>query len=311
MRYRTVPRTARDVVTRFSGNPLISIDDMPAQCSDLWNAGVIRFNDEYLLLMTVETLAGRGSIYLAHGTDGLSFSVRGEPFMDASECGPFSQYETFGIRDPRISAIDGTYYITYLAESESGKRVGLARTQDFEAVEKMHLISQPDTKSAALFPRRLDGRYAMLERPSDGGSIWLTFSDDLIHWGGSTVALTPRGGYWDSNRVGAASPPIEIEQGWLVVYYGEKDTSAGPLIRLGAAILDKDDPSQVLGRSNIPILSPREVYERIGDVGNLVFSCGVLLENDDELKVYYGASDSCICLGTCSLADVVELCLLS
>jgi len=311
MRYQTVAKPARDVITRFSGNPLISVDDMPARCSDVWNAGVTRMGDEYLLLMTVETLEGRGSVYLARGTDGMNFTVNADPFMVASAAGPFAQYETFGIRDPRITAINGMFYVTYLAESESGKRVGLARTQDFESVERMHLISQPDTKSAALFPRMLDGRYAMLERPSDGGSIWLTFSEDLVHWGNSTVALTPRGGYWDSNRVGPAGPPIEIEQGWLVVYYGEKDTSAGPLIRLGATILDKNDPSKVLGRSNIPILSPREAYERIGDVGNLVFSCGALLENDEELKMYYGASNSCVCLGACDLKDIVELCLLN
>ena len=311
MMYPAMISPSRDVAVRFDGNPLISIDDMPPECSDVWNAGVVRFGHEHLLLITVETLEGRGSVYLARGIDGYDFSVEPQPFIAASEHGPFARYETFGIRDPRITQIDGTYYITYLAESENGKRVGLARTEDFERVDQLHLISQPDTKSAALFPRRIEGRYAILERPSDGGSIWITYSEDLVHWGNSTVALTPRGGCWDSNRVGAGGPPIEIEEGWLIVYYGEKDTSAGPLIRLGAAILDRDDPSHVLGRSNIPVLSPRERYERVGDVGNLVFSCGALLENDDELKIYYGASDSCVCLATCSLRDVVGLCLSS
>ena len=148
----------------------------------------------------------------------------------------------------------------------------------------------------------------MLERPSAGDSIWISYSDDLIHWGSSKVVITPRGGYWESNRVGAAVPPIEIEQGWLLIYYGEKDTSAGPLLRLGAAILDGGDPSCVLGRSNIPILAPRERYERIGDVGNIVFSCGALLEEAGQLKVYYGASDSCICLGIATVDEVVQIC---
>ena len=97
-------------------------------------------------------------------------------------------------------------------------------------------------------------------------------------------------------------------RGWLLIYYGEKDTSAGPLIRLGAAILDRDDPSCVLARSNIPILAPREKYERIGDVGNVVFSCGALLENGNQVRVYYGASDSCICLGVGSLDDIIRVC---
>lgn len=310
MRYHAAPNIRRDMLNRFEGNPLISIKDMPLQCGDVWNAGVTRFGDEYLLLITVETLDGRGSIYVARGLDGINFSIEIEPLMSSSEHGLFAQYETFGIRDPRITHIDGIYYITYLAESENGKRVGLARTEDFKTVERMHMISQPDTKSAALFPRKIDGRYAMLERPSDGGSIWLSYSTDMVHWGSSTIALRPRGGSWDSSRVGAAGPPIEIEQGWLVIYYGEKDTSAGPLMRLGAAILDRDDPSQVLYRSNIPVLSPRKRYERIGDVGNLVFSCGALLDGD-VLRLYYGASDSCICLGTCSLEELVDLCLSS
>jgi predicted GH43/DUF377 family glycosyl hydrolase len=148
----------------------------------------------------------------------------------------------------------------------------------------------------------------MLERPSSGVSIWLSFSYDLIHWGSSTVVLTPRSGYWDSHRVGAAGPPIEIEQGWLLIYYGEKDTSSGPLIRLGAAILDKSDPSRVIGRSNIPILAPREKYERIGDVGNIVFSCGSLLDETGQIKLYYGASDSCICLGVTTLDEIINIC---
>jgi predicted GH43/DUF377 family glycosyl hydrolase len=119
--------------------------------------------------------------------------------------------------------------------------------------------------------------------------------------------MTPRGGFWDSTRIGPSAPPIEIDEGWLLIYYGEKGTSAGPLVRLGAAVLDRDDPSRVLARSNVPILVPREKYERIGNVPNVVFSTGVLLE-DGVLSVYYGASDSCICLGKAPLDVVVRAC---
>lgn len=306
--YQIAQKTGQDVIQRYRNNPLISINDLPMVCSDIWNAGVIRFQDKYLLLLTVETLEGLGCIYLSHGKDGHKFNVEPEPFMTASKNGPFARYETFGIFDPRITKIDSTYYITYLAESEYGRRIGLARTFDFQSVDRIQFISEPDTKSACLFTRKFGDCYAMLERPSAGDSIWLSYSYDLIHWGSSTVVLTPRGGYWDSNRVGAAGPPIEIKQGWLLIYYGEKDTSSGPLVRLGAAILDKENPSHVLGRSNIPILAPREKYERIGDVGNIVFSCGSLLEEAGQLKIYYGASDSCICLGVTSLDKIMNIC---
>jgi predicted GH43/DUF377 family glycosyl hydrolase len=303
-------RIGRDVMHRCHDNPLITIDDLPFECSDIWNAGVIRFEDEYLLLMTVETLEGVGCVYLARGTDGYSFAVEPEPFMTASKDGSFARYETFGIRDPRITMIDGTYYITYVADSEIGQRVGLARTQDFRTVERMPLISEPDTKGACLFPKKFDhqpARYTMLERPV-GGSIWISYSDDLVHWGRSTIVLTPRGGYWDSNRIGPAGPPIEFDGGWLLIYYGEKDTGAGPLVRLGAAILSKLDPSRVLARSNIPILAPREKYERMGDVANIIFSCGGLLDEQGQVKIYYGASDSCICLGIGTLDDIIRTC---
>lgn len=298
----------RDIVHRYHGNPLIGIDDLPFRCSDIWNAGVVRFGGEYLLLLTVETLEGLGCIYLAHGTGGKQFIIEPKPFMSLSEHGPFFQYERFGIRDPRITEIDGIYYITYVANSESGQRIGLACTTDFRSVERIGLVSEPDSKSGALFGRKFENRYAMLERPSAGGSIWITYSNDLTYWGGSTIIMTPRSGYWDSSRIGAAGPPIEIEEGWLLIYYGEKVTSAGPLVRLGAAVLDRDNPSRVIYRSNIPILSPREKYERIGDVGNVVFSCGALLEKDGVVNIYYGASDSCICFGTCTIDDILTIC---
>ena len=301
-------RTGRDVIHRYQGNPLISIEDLPFRCSDIWNAGVAFFRGEYLLLVTVETLEGACGIYPARGTDGRHFAVASKPFMTASGEGPLAPYEEYGVRDARITEIDGAYYITYLTDSEYGHRIGLARTKDFQSVEKLGLITEPDTKSGALFPRKIGGRYALLERPSSEGSIWISYSDDLTYWQSATVVMTPRGGHWDPSRIGAAAPPIEVDQGWLLIYYGEKDTSAGPLVRLGAAILDRDRPSHVIARSNIPILSPRETYERIGDVGNLVFSCGALLEGDRELKLYYGASDSCICLGTGTVADIIRVC---
>ncbi len=122
------------------------------------------------------------------------------------------------------------------------------------------------------------------------------------------MVLSPRPGYWDSHRVGDAVPPIRVKDGrWLLIYYGIKDTSAGPLFRIGAVFLDSDDPARVVSRTNVPILSPRKNYERIGDVTNLIFSCGAILE-DEKLLLYYGASDSCICLGTTAIDDIYQEC---
>ncbi len=298
----------RDVIHRHRSNPIIGIEDLPFQCSDIWNAGVVKFQNEYLLLLTVETLEGLAGIYPARSVDGEHFSIATEPLLSACTCEVCSCYKTYGVHDARITQVDDTYYITYVAASECGQRVGLVRTEDFRTVNEMPYVSEPDNKSATLFPTKMGGRYAMLERPSEGSSIWISFSEDLVYWGQSTVVMTPRSGHWDCHRIGAACPPIEIEQGCLLIYYGEKHTSAGPLVRLGAAVLDRNDPSRVLARSNIPILSPREKYERIGDVGNVVFSCGAVIEDTDRVMLYYGASDSCICLGTCTLDSILDVC---
>ena len=297
----------RDVIRRSHQNPLIAIDDLPFRSSDIWNAGVIRFEGRCLMLITVETLEGQYQIFRALSDDGIDFTVDAEPFMAPEDGGPYWAYENIGIRDPRITPLDGQHYISFVADGDHGVRLGLAKTRDFRAVERIGYATQVDVRNGALFPRKVDDRYLLLKRPDAGASIWLSRSSDLEFWGDDSVVMTPRHGYWDAHRIGAAGPPIEIERGWLLIYYGEKSTSAGPLVRLGAAILDRDDPSRVIARSNIPILSPRDRYERIGDVPNVVFSCGALVEHD-QLILYYGASDSCICRGMAPMEDILRTC---
>lgn len=304
---RKTPGPSADIILRCDQNPLISLPNLPFRCSDIWNAGVTKFDDQVLLLLTVEALEGQCSLYLARSSDGLRFTVDDTPFMAPLADGAGRMYESVGIRDPRITHMDGTYYITYVADGEHGMRLGMARTTDFHSVKRLGYVSQVDVKNGALLGRKIDGRYALLKRPDAGMSIWLAYSHDLEFWGDEQTVMTPRGGFWDSHRIGAAGPPIEVEEGWLLIYYGERHTSAGPLVRLGAAILDRDDPSQVLARSNIPILAPRARYERIGDVPNVIFSCGALCQNG-EVVLYYGASDSCICRGTALLKDIVATC---
>ena len=304
------PKTfGRDVIRRWKGNPLLALQDLPFRANDIHNAGVIKTDGEYLLLVTVEGLEGRQRVSLAHSTDGHHFWVDKAPFLKPSKSPEYSFYERHGVRDTRITRMDDRFYIVYVGEGDYGPRVGIAQTTDFKSVTRLGFTSEPDTKNGTLFPQKINGRYALLERPAERSSIWLKYSDDLTYWSGGTCVMTPRAGYWDSSRVGAACPPIEVSPGWLLIYYGVKGTSAGPLFRLGAAILDKEDPSTVIARSNIPILSPRERYERIGDQPNLVFSCGAILQENDEMQIYYGASDSCICLGTAHINDILHVCI--
>ena len=298
-----------DIIHRWEGNPIISEQNVDFPFADICNAGAVKFEGEYILLVTVENLAGDYCIHLARSGDGRRFTVEEAPVLGKTKEEPFALYEDHGVMDARVTLLEDTYYLVYNATSSRGFRLGLAKTQDFQSFERVALISEPDTKAGVLFPRKIRGQYARLERPWAGASIWVSYSDDLLYWGGYRAVMTPRGGFWDPNRIGAATPPLEIDEGWLLIYYGIKDTSAGPLFRLGAAILEAEDPTVVKGRSNIPILSPRERYERIGDVPNLVFSCGAVIEPDREVKLYYGAANSCICLGTTGLDEVVQNCL--
>jgi len=302
-------KTGRDLIHRWKGNPAITIENLSFPCADICNAGVVKYQDEYLLLTTIQSLKGSYSIYLATSQDGLHFSVADEPLLAPRLEEPFAIYEEDGILDCRVTAFEGYYYLLFDALGKHGYRLGLARTKNFKNIERLEFISEPDTKSGALFPAKIKGRYARLARPWEGGSIWISYSDDLVYWGASEVVITPRGGFWDSDRIGVAAPPMRVKSGWLIIYYGVKNTSAGPLFRLGAVILDPRNPAKVLGRTDTPILSPREDFERIGDMPNLVYSCGALIEEDDKLRLYYGAANSCIAIGTAPLESIISACL--
>lgn len=301
----------RDVIHRWEGNPIISLEDIPFRCNTVFNAAAVKINGEYLLLIRVEGQHGRSVFALARSEDGYRFSVDPHPALKPAKEEPFATYEACGIEDPRITYMDGTYYVMYTAYSDYGPRLALARTDDFAQFERIGLISQPVNKDGTLFPKKIRGRYARLDRPMVGGSgnVWISYSDDLINWGNSAVVMTTRGDHWDCTRIGASAPPIETDQGWLEIYHGVKETSAGPIYRLGVAMLDLEDPTRILGRAAIPILTPREYYERVGDIGNVVFSCGAIVEeNTSEVKVYYGAADTCICVGTAKLDALIARC---
>jgi len=300
----------RNIVQRWEGNPIFSVGDMPFSVSDVHNAGCVKREGTYYLLITIEHLQGDCAIYCARSPDGRRFEIDPTPMLSARDEDASTVYESEGVRDARVTAFGDTYYIVYLAQSAHGVRLGLARSERCDSLNRVALISEPDTKNGALFSELIKGRYARLERPREGGSIWISYSDDLLHWGGWEVVMTPRPGYWDYHRIGGAVPPLLTEHGWLVVYYGVRAMPGGELFRLGAAFLDRDDPTRVIGRSNIPILAPHEPYERLGDVANIVFSCGAALSDDGEvLEIYYGAADSCICLGTVSIEELVGVCI--
>ena len=298
----------RDLLHRWEGNPVITVEDVPFRANAVFNGTPVVTEDGVYLLLRIEGQRGYSFFALARSSDGLHFAIDETPVMLPAKEGRFALYEEKGIEDPRITIIDGVCYVMYTAVGNCGPRIALARTYDYVNYERIALVSEPGNKDGILFPRKINGRYARLDRPIGlgKGSIWISYSPDLVNWGDSEVVITPRNGYWDDFRVGASVTPIETDEGWLEIYHGVRMTAAGPIYRIGIAILDLDDPSKVIRRSDQPILSPREEYERIGDVGNVCFACGAVVSANGEVRIYYGAADTSICIATCTLSRILQ-----
>jgi len=297
-----------DLLHRWEGNPAITVKDVPFRANTVFNGTPVVTEDGVYLLLRVEGQQGYSFFALARSSDGLHFTIDEEPVMLPAGEGHFALYEKKGIEDPRITVIDGICYVMYTAVGICGPRIALAKTDDYVNYERIALVSEPGNKDGILFPRKINGRYARLDRPigAGRGSIWVSYSQNLIDWGDSEVIITPRPGYWDDFRVGASVTPIETEQGWLEIYHGVKMTSAGPIYRIGVVLLNLDDPSKVIKRGDQPVLSPREEYERIGDVGNVCFACGAVLSDNGDMKIYYGAADTSICIASCTLDQILK-----
>jgi predicted GH43/DUF377 family glycosyl hydrolase len=296
---------------RYEKNPILSSDNVPYPCNAVFNAAACKFHNQYLLLLRIEDLKGHSHLTLARSDDGYHFEVDAQPWITPSVDPYYEPYERFGVEDPRITLIEGTYYITYTAYGPFGPRVGIGCTRDFVSFERISLATEVDNKDAILFPEKIDGSYAMIDRPGgmggQTGAIWITYSTDMIHWGRARAILGPEPG-WGSNKLGISTPPFKTDRGWFTLYHGVRETASGRLYRVGAMLLDHKDPSIVIGYTSHFIFGPEELYERTGDVPNVVFPCGIILESSGTLKMYYGAADTCIAVAEAKLDDILNLC---
>lgn len=300
------------IVKRYSGNPILTAADIPYPVVTVHNAGVTKHEGRYVMLFRSHKDNGRSILGLADSDDGFHFTARPEPFITPATDGVFGEYEAFGCEDARICAIDGDYLITYSAYSPHGVRIALARTRDFVSLEKVALISQADMRNVVIFPEKIGGRYARLDRPHSEispWSIWISYSEDLIYWGDSRVVMKPVTYHWDEMKIGPGATPIKTPRGWLHIYHGVFPTMDGSVYRLGVALHDLTDPSKVLGVSDRWILQPEDAWEVTGYVHNVVFTCGAVAEDDGTLKLYWGGADKVMCAGTAEIEELVDLCL--
>jgi len=317
------------LLQRCTDNPILTRADIPAagprltDVTSVFNPGAARVGDEYLLLLRVQD-RGRGThLMIARSRDGVRFEVDpAEVRVDGIErLDPLPHH----IYDPRLTRLDDTFYIMVAMDRADDCILGLIRTDDFERFEFMGVCSDPNIRNGVLFPQKIGGKFVRLERPNradnagvrSGDTIWLAESDDLLSWRSVGPVMRGRPHYWDE-LIGSGPPPVRTRDGWLHLYHGIATHFAGVNIyQAGAVLLDLDNPARVLARTPMNLLEPRESYEMVGQVPNVVFPSGMIVERydadgfaamDSPVLVYYGAADTCVGLATTTVSELIAAC---
>jgi len=315
---------------RSNHNPILTRYDIPAipprltDVTSVFNPAATRCGETYMLMLRVQSRGRETFLLMAESENGTKFTVRRElvEFRGMEDL----VGDVYHIYDPRITEIDGIHHVMFAADMADGCRLGVGLTRDFESFEFVGFGGDEDIRNGVLFPERVDGHYVRLDRPNrlsleggptSGDEIFLSTSDDLVTWTRTASIARGRPHYWDE-RIGSGPPPIKTRDGWLHVYHGiATHFGSSNIYQAGAMLLDLADPTQVIARSRNNILEPREMYELVGQVPNVVFPSGVIVDRVDEegfavvdstVFLYYGAADTCIGLATTTVTDLIASC---
>ena len=312
---------------RYSKNPIITRQDIPdvspylVDVTSVFNPGAIKFNDQYLLMLRVQNRGRETFTMVAYSEDGIHFKIEDKVInFKGLENIKEAIYHCY---DPRITFLDGMYYIMFAMDMESGCHLGLAQTEDFQSFEFLGITSTDDNRNGVLFSEKINGKYMRLDRPNQiqleggpvsGNAICLSESEDLLQWRHAGIVISGRFHYWDE-RIGAGPPPIKTESGWLQIYHGIADHfGSSTIYQAGVMLLDLNNPLKVISRGKYNILEPRELYELTGQVPNVVFPSGAIVEKEDKqrfakkasrVNIYYGAADTCIGLAFATIDELI------
>ncbi len=283
-------------LNRYPGNPILRPNPLNAwEALNVFNAAAFYHNGLFHMHYRAQSIDYVSSIGYAVSQDGYHWLRLDQPVLR-----PGDEYERRGVEDPRLTELEGKYYLVYAAYSNRGIRVSLAESENLVSWKRVGIIlPDEDNKDAALFSSRIKGRYCLLHRREP--NIWLAYSDDLMHWDSHQSIMAPVPDSWEQKKVGIAGPPLWTEKGWLLIYHAVDKNN---VYRLGAALLDREDPAKVIARLPQPILEPVEPWELKGDVPNVVFSCGQAVK-DGVLYVFYGGADRVMGVATCSFAEML------
>ena len=250
-------------------------------------------------------------LHAGKSADGVSWNINNERIRWQPDNEQVAEINTFEYGyDPRVVWIEDRYYITW-CNGYHGPTIGVGYTYDFETYYQLENAYLPFNRNGVLFPRKINGKYAMLSRPSDNGytpfgDITYSESPDMTHWGRHRFVMGTAGG-WQSTKIGAGPIPIETSEGWLLIYHGVLTSCNGFVNSFGAALLDLDQPWQVIARGEPYLLAPQAPYERTGDVPNVAFPCAALVDGDTgRMAIYYGGADTVVCLAFAYVDEIVE-----
>ena len=304
------PEGSTEVLWRYSRNPVIGRFDVPMSNS-IFNSAVIPFGDGFAGVFRCDNRSVQMNIHAGFSTDGLDWRIEPRPIrMQAGNTDlVHSEYRY----DPRVTLIENRYWITW-CNGYHGPTIGIAYTDDFQDFYQCENAFLPFNRNGVLFPAKINGRYAMLSRPSDNGhtpfgDIYISYSPDMKYWGEHRLVMkvTPfTDSAWQSTKIGAGPTPIYTDEGWLVLYHGVINTCNGFRYSMGAALLDLEQPDQVLYRTQPYLLAPAVGYEQVGDVPNVIFPCAALHNEEGKVAIYYGAADTVTCVAFGYLSEIIE-----
>ncbi|MDR2480310.1 MAG: glycoside hydrolase family 130 protein [Treponema sp.] len=287
----------RSPLWRCSLNPIIK-RDVTAHSNSIFNSAVVPFKDGFAGVFRCDDTSRRMNIHSGRSKDGINWNISDAPidFIKTDPALPDSDYKY----DPRVVFVEDRWYIIW-CNGYFGPCIGMGYTEDFEHFYQMENATMPFNRNGVLFPRKINGRYAMFSRPSDSGhtpfgDIIYSESPDLVFWGKHRHVMSPaafeRSG-WQHTKIGAGPAPVETSEGWLLFYHGVLTSCNGFVYSFGGALLDIDKPWRVIARSRPYFISPQENYECVGDVPNVTFPCAALSDGDTgRIAVYYGCADT-------------------
>jgi beta-1,4-mannooligosaccharide/beta-1,4-mannosyl-N-acetylglucosamine phosphorylase len=296
-----------DVVWRSERNPVIPRDLIPCSNS-IFNSAVVPYKGAFAGVFRVDDTGRQMQLHAGRSEDGVTWDLNHERIEfvgKQKELGDF----VYGY-DPRVVWIEDRYYVTW-CNWFHGPTIGVAYTHDFETFYQLENAFLPFNRNGVLFPRKINDRFAMLSRPSDNGhtpfgDIFYSESPDMNFWGNHRHVFGTAGG-WQSTKVGAGPIPIETSEGWLMIYHGVLTSCNGYVYSAGAALLDLDEPWKVIARSRTYFISPRTMYECVGDVPNVVFPCASLCDAETgRLALYYGGADTVVAMAFGYVDDLVD-----